>query len=78
VQDLPPYAQDRISRGIVADTRSEAQQIVSNLRRQAEECRTPTTTTPTPSAPVTEGTTEEAPSSTVTPSIAVDCEGLVP
>jgi protein phosphatase len=39
VQDLPSYAQDKVSKGIPADSRPGAMVIVANLRQQASECR---------------------------------------
>lgn len=60
VSDLPSYSRDRVHRGIVADTRVKAQEIVKTLRQQAEACRTetitPTPTTPAPTATTTPGT----------------------
>lgn len=78
VQDLPAYSQERISQGMVADTRSEALQIVANLRRQAEECRTSVTPTPSPSVTTSGTATDATPSATTTSGAAVDCEGLTP
>jgi len=62
VSDLPGFAQDKVSKGMPADSRPAADQIVTTLRQQANECRgvaaggaTPSAT-PTPSLTAT-GTT---------------------
>jgi PPM family protein phosphatase len=78
IRDLPPYSQDRISQGIVAGTRSEALQIVANLRRQAEECRTTAVPMPSSSETVPGTVTDTTPSTDLTSGVAVDCEGLTP
>jgi protein phosphatase len=85
VQDLPLYYQDRVTQGIVADTRSDAFQIVHNLREKAEECRrtvsptpTATPTTPASGTPQTTEPSSSTPSPAPTSSIAADCEGLSP
>lgn len=56
VSDLPSYSRARVHRGIVADTRGEAQQIVQTLRQQADDCRV-APTTPAPTATTTPGAT---------------------
>lgn len=39
VSDLPVFAQDKVHRGIAAESRPEAQKIVQLLRQQAADCR---------------------------------------
>jgi PPM family protein phosphatase len=58
ISDLPSYSRDRVHHGIVADTRSQAKDIVRTLREQAEACRAaeqPTNPTPTVSSTPTTG-----------------------
>ncbi|MEP6761724.1 MAG: Stp1/IreP family PP2C-type Ser/Thr phosphatase [Sporichthyaceae bacterium] len=46
--DLPSYQRDRVQSEIPANSLSDAQRIVTNLKDQAEICRRATTATPTP------------------------------
>lgn len=77
VSDLPVFAQDKVRRGIAADSRSEAQKIVRNLRQQATDCRAatgspaaspaPTATSPGtagPSSPASTGSATARPGTT--------------
>jgi PPM family protein phosphatase len=82
---LPPYTRSQVEDRIVADSESEAQGVVANLRQVAADCRA-VTATPTPSTgPTTTPTTDakNKPAATPTPTVtstdgtsAEDCRGL--
>jgi len=51
VTDLPGYAQDKVAKGMPADSRPAAQQILTTLRQQASDCRAAAAApSPSPSA----------------------------
>lgn len=62
VADLPVFAQDKVHRGIAAESKPEARKIVQSLRQQAADCRA-ATTSPSPSPSPT-----SSPSITLSPS----------
>jgi protein phosphatase len=58
VRDLPVYVQDKVSKGITADSRPDAQHILATLRQQATDCRAAAEANPSSSAsPTTPGVT---------------------
>jgi protein phosphatase len=62
VDELPSYSRQRVQRGIVADGKTAATEIVQSLRDQVQACRAAAgeTTAPTAAAPVTTATATTA------------------
>jgi len=72
VTDLPGYAQEKVAKGLPADSRPAAQEIVANLRQQANDCRAANespsaSASPSPSAPTTSPSATGSPGATATP-----------
>jgi serine/threonine protein phosphatase PrpC len=81
VDELPSYSRQRVQRGIVADGKTAASQIVQSLRDQVEACRAAAepTATGTAAAPVTSAaTTAPTPPGTTLPPVATGSERGVP